>query len=282
MTIRFKMLTKRFILATALAVLSLSAMALPAWSASSPWIGTKGGKLRLVALPPDAQGLIRGFVEITPEDGWHTYWKVPGSGGIPPQVSLKDGGNVKLEKLDFPAPRVFDDGNLRDFGYDARVMLPVTLKQETTGQPSTVDASVFIGLCSDICVPFQAEVSVKVAPDDKPKPAELALVNAANALLPEAPGADFSVEEARATEDGQGVVLKLRLPAGADAGAADIIVIGPDGQPLSRLMRRTSETGTLFAEARLPGGSTAGLAGKSLTILALSASRAMETTVTLK
>lgn len=276
------MLTKRFMTAAALAVLFLCPMTLPAWSASSPWIGTKGGKLRMVALPPDAQGTIRGFVEITPEDGWHTYWKVPGSGGIPPQVSLKDGGNVTLEKLDFPAPRIFDDGNLRDFGYDSRVMLPLTLKQDKPGQPSSIDASVFIGLCADICIPFQAEVSVKVSPEDKPKPAEMALVNAATALLPEAPGADFSVEEARATEDGQGVVLKLRLPAGADANTADIIAITPDGQPLSRLMRRTSETGTLFAEARIPGGSAASLAGKTLTILTLAASRAMETTVTLK
>lgn len=276
------MLTKRFMMAAALAVLPLCTMTLPAWSASSPWIGTKGGKLRLVALPPDAQGIIRGFVEITPEDGWHTYWKVPGSGGIPPQITLKEGGNARLEKIDFPAPRIFDDGNLRDFGYDARVMLPLTLKQDAPGQPSTVDASVFIGLCADICVPFQAEVSAKVAPDDKPKPAELALVNAATALLPEAPGADFAVEEARATEDGQGVVLKLRLPPGADANMADIIAITPDGQPLSRLMRRTSEAGTLFAEARLPGGSAASLAGKSLSILALAGSRAMETNVILK
>lgn len=276
------MLTKRFMMAAALAVLALSTMTLPAWSASSPWIGTKGGKLRLVALPPDAQGIIRGFVEITPEDGWHTYWKVPGSGGIPPQITLKEGGNARLEKIDFPAPRIFDDGNLRDFGYDARVMLPLTLKQDVPGQPSTIDASVFIGLCADICVPFQAEVSAKITPDDKPKPAELALVNAATALLPEAPGADFAVEEARATEDGQGVVLKLRLPPGADANMADIIAITPDGQPLSRLMRRTSEAGTLFAEARLPGGSAASLAGKSLSILALAGSRAMETNVILK
>ncbi|MET3615104.1 DsbC/DsbD-like thiol-disulfide interchange protein [Rhizobium aquaticum] len=276
------MLTKRFMMAALLALPSLCTMTLPVWSASSPWIGTKGGKLRLVALPPDGEGTIRGFVEITPEDGWHTYWKVPGSGGIPPQISLKEGGNARLEKVDFPAPRIFDDGNLRDFGYDARVMLPVTLKQDRPGQPSTIAASVFIGLCADICVPFQAEVSAKVAPDDKPKPAELALVNAANALLPEAPGTDFSVAEASATADGQGVVMKLRLPAGADVTTADIIAIGPDGQPLSRLMRRTSEAGTLFAEARLQGGSATSLAGKSLTILALAGSRAMETTVVLK
>lgn len=279
---RMTTLTKRFMRAAALVALCLPALAVPASAASSEWIGTKGGKLRLVVLPPDAQGIIRGFVEIAPEAGWHTYWKVPGSGGIPPQISLKDGGNVTLQKIDFPAPRIFDDGNLRDFGYDARVMLPLTLRQEDRAKPSTVDASVFVGLCADICVPFQAEVTVRVAPTDKPKPAEAGLVNAAKALLPEAPGADFAVEEARATEDGQGLVLKLRLPPGVDANTADVIAIAPDGQPLSRLMRRTSETGTLFAEARLTGGSGSSLSGKSLALLALAGDRAMETTVTLK
>lgn len=281
MTMRFKTFTQRFIL-TAAAIFALAAPAVPAFAASSPWIGTKGGKLRLVALPPDAQGAIRGFVEIAPEDGWHTYWKVPGSGGIPPQITIREGGNVKLERIDFPAPRVFDDGKLRDFGYDARVMLPITLHQESVGAPSSINASIFIGLCADICVPFQADVSVKVSPEDKVKPAEAALVNAATALLPEAPGADFSVEEARATQDGQALVLKLRLPEGADADTTDVIVIGPDGQPLSRPTRKVADAGMLSAEVRVPAGASTGLTGKTLSVLVVAASRAMETTVNVR
>lgn len=276
-------MTKRFInLANRFICLAALLAPLPALAASSDWIGTKGGKLRLVVLPPDAQGGIRGFVEIAPEDGWHTYWKVPGSGGIPPQVTLKDGGNVRLERLDFPAPRIFDDGNLRDYGYDSRVMLPVTLKQEKPGAPSTIDASIFVGLCSDICVPFQADVSVKVAPDDKPKPAETALVNAADALLPESPGKDFSVAEARATEDGQGVVLTLRVPAGAVPAAPDLVVVGPDGQPFGRPKQISSEPGTFVAEVQPLGGAGGAVAGKSLDVLALTGTRAMETNVTVK
>ncbi len=281
MTMRFKTFTQRFIL-TAAAIFALAAPAVPAFAASSPWIGTKGGKLRLVALPPDAQGAIRGFVEIAPEDGWHTYWKVPGSGGIPPQITIREGGNVKLERIDFPAPRVFDDGKLRDFGYDARVMLPITLHQESVGAPSSINASIFIGLCADICVPFQADVSVKVSPEDKVKPAEAALVNAATALLPEAPGADFSVEDARATQDGQALVLKLRLPEGADADTTDVIVIGPDGQPLSRPTRKVADAGMLSAEVRVPAGASTGLTGKTVSVLVVAASRAMETTVNVR
>lgn len=281
MTMRFKTFTQRFILA-AVAIFALAAPAVPAFAASSPWIGTKGGKLRLFALPPDAQGAIRGFVEIAPEDGWHTYWKVPGSGGIPPQITIREGGNVKLERIDFPAPRVFDDGKLRDFGYDARVMLPITLHQESVGAPSSINASIFIGLCADICVPFQADVSVKVSPEDKVKPAEAALVNAATALLPEAPGADFSVEDARATQDGQALVLKLRLPEGADADTTDVIVIGPDGQPLSRPTRKVADAGMLSAEVRVPAGASTALTGKTVSVLVVSASRAMETTLNVR
>lgn len=274
-------LTKRFMRAAALVALCLPALDVPARAASSEWIGTKGGKLRLVALPPDAQGIIRGFVEIAPEAGWHTYWKVPGSGGIPPQVTIRDGGNVRLSKLEFPAPRVFEDGGLRDFGYDARVMLPLTLTQEKVGAPSSVNASIFIGLCADICVPFQADVSVKLGPDDKPKSTELALVNAASALLPEAPGADFAVEDARLNADGKALSVGLRLPPGADAGATEVIVVGPDGQPFAKPTQISVKDRVLVLQSKLPGAEPGALAGKTIGILALSAGRAMETQVKL-
>lgn len=264
------------------AFLPLPGMVLPAAAATSEWIGTRGGKLRLVALPPEMDGSLRGFIEIAPDDGWHTYWKVPGSGGIPPQVTLKEGGNVRLERLDFPAPRIFEDGDLRDFGYDTRVMLPLSLKQDRPGQPSTISASIFIGLCADICVPFQANATVRVAPGDKPKPAEVALVNAAHALLPEAPGPDFAIETAQTTPDGKGVALTLRIPAGADAATTDVIVIGPDRQPLGKLTRLTSPEGRLVGEVKPALADAEPMRGRVLDIVAISGSRAMETTVTVK
>jgi DsbC/DsbD-like thiol-disulfide interchange protein len=275
---RFIVLTKRV---TCMAL--LLALPLPALAASSDWTGTEGGKMRIVALPPSADGTVSGFLEIAPEDGWHTYWKVPGSGGIAPQVTLKDGNNIRLERLDFPAPRVFEDGAIRDFGYDTRVMLPITLKQDRPGAPSRIDASIFIGLCADVCVPFQAELSLTVSPDEKPKPAEVALVNAAKALLPEAPSADFAVDAARATDEGGGALLSLRLPAGTDPAAADLVIIGPDGKAFGKSKRIAAEGSSLIVEAGPPGSATGGsLAGKTLDVLVLAGSRALETTVTVQ
>lgn len=275
MTSRITMLINRFALATALLLIATPQVE----AASSDWMGTKGGKLRLVALPPEPDGRIRGFIEIAPENGWHTYWKVPGSGGIPPQVTLKDGGNASLVRIDFPAPRVFEDGNIRDFGYDSRVMLPITLQQTAPGKQSRIDANVFIGLCADICVPFQADLSVTLDPGHAAKPAEKALVSAADALLPEAPGADFAVAETRMTPDGTGVMMKVRLPPAADPTTAEFIVIGPDGQPYDKPKLIASDDGAVTIEARPLNGSNSPMTGQSLDVVALALGRAMETTV---
>lgn len=270
---------KRFILAATLCGLAAH---LPAHAASSDWTGTKGGKLRLVALPPDPSGIIRGFIEIVPEAGWHTYWKVPGSGGIPPQITLKSGGNAVLDRIDFPPPHIFEDAGLRDYGYESRVMLPLTIHQPTPGLASSLDASVFIGLCSDICVPFQTTVSVKLAPDEMANAAETALVKAATALLPEPPGADLGVVDATATPEGDGLRVTLRIPPGADAQDVELIVIGPDEQPFGAPKVLTAEGATVTFEAHPLAGSPQTVSGAKLDLVALAAGRAMETAVVAK
>lgn len=267
---------KRFIIAAALSALPVA----PALAASSDWTATKGGKLRLVAMPPETDGTIRGFIEIMPQDGWHTYWKVPGSGGIPPQVMIKDGSNATLAALDFPPPRIFTDGKLRDFGYDGRVMLPITLKQIDATKPSTIGASIFIGLCANICVPFQANVSVTVAPGDKASPADRALVRAADAMLPEKPGPDFAVETSETSKDGQTVRLSLKLPPGSDPASATFILVGTDGEALSAPTVAAAVNGVVTIEAQRIGGGV--LTGQTIDLLASAAGRAMETTIALK
>lgn len=267
---------KRIILAAVL----LALPAISAEAASSDWTATKGGKLRLVAMPPETDGTIRGFIEIMPQDGWHTYWKVPGSGGIPPQVTIKHGSNATLSALAFPPPRIFTDGKLRDFGYDGRVMLPLTLKQVDTSKPSTIGASIFIGLCADICVPFQANVAVTVAPGDKASAADKALVRAAEAMLPERPGADFAVEKSGLTDDGAGVRLTVKLPPGADPATATFILIGANGEALSAPSILAAADGAVTIEAQRIGGGA--LEGQSVDLLASAAGRAMETTIAVK
>jgi DsbC/DsbD-like thiol-disulfide interchange protein len=257
---------------------AISLISSAAFAASTPWSSTEGGKLRLIALPPASDGSVEAVLEIVPDAGWHTYWKVPGSGGIPPQLSLKEGGNIALQSVSFPPPQIFENGNLRDYGYDSTVRLPLTLKQDHAGQPSSIEASVFVGLCAQVCVPFQTSLSLKLTPEDKATPVETVQVRAAQSLLPEAPGEDFKVLDAKLSADGKSVTATVKLPPGADADSSSFIMTTADGQVFQKPDLVASKDGHVTISASpvfLEDGKT--LKGRPLDLLVKAAGRAMET-----
>jgi DsbC/DsbD-like thiol-disulfide interchange protein len=80
--------------------------ATPALASSTDWFETQGGRIRLVtAGTPDAQGRIKGVLDIALDPGWKTYWRDPGDAGVPPQLDVSGSTNIAEAKLSFP-PRL--------------------------------------------------------------------------------------------------------------------------------------------------------------------------------
>lgn len=76
----------------AAAALLLLALAPGAHAASSEWHHVEGGSIRIVTSgAPDAQGILRGALEIRLKPGWKTYWLDPGSSGVPPTLDVTIG-----------------------------------------------------------------------------------------------------------------------------------------------------------------------------------------------
>ena len=194
------------------------AAATAARAETSDWAENEGGRMRMVALPPDASGSVRALLEIEPKPGWITYWREPGESGIPPQVSVS--GGAALGSLAYPVPKVLRLGTLRDVGYDGPAALPVTL-QSVTG-PAKVD--VFIGLCKQICIPFQASFPLGLAVTAA-KAEEVLRIDAAVARLPAAIAPDLAVT--RATIKSRVLTLDVVAPEGS--GKVEAIVTGPPG-----------------------------------------------------
>ena len=122
---------------------------------STDWFETMGGDVRLVVAPPEpGTAQVRGIVDIRLAEGWHTYWRDPGSSGIPPYLGVSESSGVANAQLHFPAP-VWIDNPYGDFaGYDAPVALPFTLDRTADGRAKLV-ADVFLGICEEICIPVQ-------------------------------------------------------------------------------------------------------------------------------
>lgn len=249
----------------------------------TPWATNEGGRMRIIAMPPEPDGKVRGALQIEPKPGWITYWKEPGDTGIPPQLIFSKNGDTQLDSVSFPVPKRIDSGNLRDIGYDEPVTFPFELTLKDFGKmpnaPTSLSASAFIGLCRNICIPFQAEFPLTMQAVRGTPVEEAMILNAAAAKLPQKPADDFRILRYAMVKDGKVLRLTLRLPDDATS-QPQVIVTGPEGHVLfdEAKGKRDAEGYTLdMPVGKLPKGYD--IKGKHWGILAIAGNRAIETSL---
>lgn len=271
-------ITRRIAIAASL-LLAAPFMPTAAQAETTDWATNEGGRMRIVALAPDARGTVRGALQIEPKAGWFTYWREPGDAGIPPHISFPEASGVSLKKMSYPVPQRFDNGEAREIGYDMAVSFPFELSVKDQSQSSVITASAFIGICRNICIPFKADFNLSLQADAGTSFAEAMIINDAEAKLPEAPSTDFSVTQYAVSSDGNTLHLRLQLPKDAPK-KPQVIVTGPEGHVLFSDGNGTREDESYSLElpiGKLPKDYR--MKGKRWGILVLAGKRAMETSL---
>jgi DsbC/DsbD-like thiol-disulfide interchange protein len=127
--------------------LALATLARPAASAPA--------EARLLDGWRDGPGHVAAL-EIVLPDGWHTYWRVPGSTGIPPRFDWSGSTNLAAVRVEWPHPDVFESFGTRTIGYHNRVILPLVLTPRDPTRPVELALALSYGVCKDICIPASA------------------------------------------------------------------------------------------------------------------------------
>ena len=114
------------------------------------------------------------------DKGWHIYWINPGDAGLPPRVEWQLPAGITAGEIQFPAPQRLPLGPLMDFGYENQVLLPVPMRADGNLKPGStaiLRGHLHFLVCSNVCIPGQAELVHKVAiaaqpsaPDPKTEP----------------------------------------------------------------------------------------------------------------
>lgn len=200
----------RYFVSAAVTAFTLAGAAQASFAAATPWAEDNGGRMRVILTPPSADGTIEAALQVEPDPGFITYWREPGESGIPPQISVTGADDARLEAIEYPVPKRLKIAEVTDMGYDGPVTFPLTLKVAPDSLPAlTVIA--FIGLCKDICIPFQASFDIPAkASAFEETPVDKAILAVARTSLPENPSEDFRVDEAVLASDG--IRLSLTLP----------------------------------------------------------------------
>lgn len=95
--------------------------------------------------------------------GWHIYWRNPGDSGEPPRVEWRLPAGVTAGDMEWPTPERLGKSPVVDYGYsgDTTVLTRLHVGRNVSAEAKlNVGATVSWVVCSDICIPGKAVLSV--------------------------------------------------------------------------------------------------------------------------
>lgn len=204
---------------------------------STDWVLGHGHRVRLVAgrqtgAVEAGQGGIVAGIEIELDDGWKTYWRNPGeAGGVPPEFDFSKSHNVASAKVLYPAPKRLTDATGDTIGYKHSVIFPVLITAATPSDDVDLKLDFAFGVCSDICVPAEASLSLSVpgsvserVPDEVAEALEHVPRGKKMRRAGDPKLISFDVDfKSKAPH----IVMDVAFPGGSDKG--DLFVTAPDG-----------------------------------------------------
>lgn len=154
------------------------------------------------------------------DPGWHSYWRNPGDSGFPATLAWRLPPGASAGPILWPAPGRHAFGGLTNYGHKDDLVLLAQLEVPSGLSPGavfTIELAASWLICSDICIPEDASLSLAlpVATRAAPGP-DAGLLGAAKQALPiEAP---WPVRHAR---EGGRLLLRIEGPDLARAPVAD-------------------------------------------------------------
>jgi DsbC/DsbD-like thiol-disulfide interchange protein len=79
---------------------------------------------------------------------------------VPPALSFEGSDNVADVRMLFPAPRSFDEGGSKAYGYDRHVIFPLRVTAKDPAKPVTLHLKLDYAACEKICIPAKAEAQL--------------------------------------------------------------------------------------------------------------------------
>ncbi len=195
---------------------------------ASDWVETPYSGIRLIAGAMHGDTLEVG-VQIRMKPGWKTYWKVPGDSGVPPFFDWSRSSNVASARILYPAPKRYVDQYATAIGYKDEVVFPVQLTQVSKAMPTIAKVTVAYAVCSDICLPASADLTLNLAKAPRATTTSSALIARYRKKVPATDAKESHPRIASARVTGSGKDARLMLEVDQKAGSPDveIFVEGP-------------------------------------------------------
>lgn len=233
--------------------------------AASEWVEGHSSRARIL----NGGGNLAG-VELQLPEGWKTYWRYPGeAGGVAPSFDWSKSTNLESAQVLYPAPKRFTNKSGDTIGYKGNVLFPVRLKPKDASKPIDVNLVFDYGVCKDICIPAQAELTLNVVPDAGGAASDVFADAIARVPAPPEERRETDPVLKRTVVELSGakprVLLETQFPGGTEH--ADAFVEAPDGLyvPLPKKVADNGKGALTFEIDLSKDADIAALKGKQLT-----------------
>jgi DsbC/DsbD-like thiol-disulfide interchange protein len=242
-------------------------------ASASPWVASTNSKARFVSgtVELDGKPALMAGVQLRMDSGWKTYWKNPGDSGVPPSFDWSGSKNLKHAELLYPGPHRFADANGTAIGYEDEVVFPVKLTPEREGEPIELKLALEYGLCKDLCIPNNVDLSLSLSPDVGKGDASLIESFLERVPKPAAAGVLPAVTHVEAKLAGDKTELVVEAAFAPNATGTDLFIdAGETFVPVPKALGEPADGKQSFAVTFASADEAAAIKGKTLALTLVS------------
>ncbi len=203
---------------------------------SSPWITSPqqpDAKVRLLLsgeVDPVSKTVMAGL-EVKLADGWKTYWRSPGEGGIAPEITWYPSDNINAIDWLWPLPERFELQGFHTLGYKNVVVFPLLIKVNRLDKSVNIAGKLKLPSCTTVCVLSNYDLNLIYTPSMLQPDANAAFL--INKALSDTPRSDKDVvtqhktsgiHDVRAFWDNTSSTLHITAETTGLRSSADVIV----------------------------------------------------------
>lgn len=188
-------------------------------------------QVRLLSSTQQDDGKIDILLDVKLDDGWKTYWRSPGEGGVAPEIVW----STPVESTDWqwPAPGRFDVAGVSTQGYMGDIVFPITVS--SAEKRDSLSGVLTLSTCSNVCIltdyPFELDLT-------EPAPADFTWAfNQAKGAVPPTSGL---VEQTKTGFADEKLVIELQKNSGNPWIKPNIFTDVVDGATLGVPVIKTS------------------------------------------
>jgi DsbC/DsbD-like thiol-disulfide interchange protein len=253
---------------------------------STPWAGESTAKSRLIVESYQfiGAGNLRAGVQIKLAPGWQTYWRMPGSSGMPPRFDWSGSKNLAGDpELLWPAPHRAVAYSQKLNVYRDEVVFPIALRAADPTRPIELHLKLAFAVCKDVCVPVMAEHTLTLQPSSGERDMDVANAALISAYTGRAPTPDpescgMTIRQVRAVRDGKNMALDIKVTGLSERRRPVVLIEGPDFVRATDAHAKPSDDrGTWTMRVGLgPATQVNALAGRRIRITVIDEGRALE------